>query len=165
MIVSGIIGTISTDEVLTVVPVKLVSSGTVFVSDEVMIVSSVVASILMDSKLLASAPPTSRSRFFLLRKKVRRCQPLCVFESVKCCKRGKMGREKSPGLKILWVWTIGTAAILVASVVRTRMHDMETMMNQEQAPKQNQNVAASRSVLTDETVLPESDREIAKELK
>ncbi|KAL0884511.1 hypothetical protein Bca101_008492 [Brassica carinata] len=132
MIVSGIIGTISTDEVLTVVPVKLVSSGTVFVSDEVMIVSSVVASILMDSK---------------------------------CCKRGKMGREKSPGLKILWVWTIGTAAILVASVVRTRMHDMETMMNQEQAPKQNQNVAASRSVLTDETVLPESDREIAKELK
>ncbi|KAJ0250814.1 Basic leucine zipper/W2 domain protein [Hirschfeldia incana] len=77
-----------------------------------------------------------------------------------------MGREKSPGLKILWVWTIGTAAILVASVVRTRMHDMETMMNQEQAPpKQNQNVAASHSVVTDETVLPESDREIAKELK
>ncbi|KAF2587964.1 hypothetical protein F2Q70_00042055 [Brassica cretica] len=74
-----------------------------------------------------------------------------------------MGREKkSPGLKILWVWTIGTAAILVASVVRTRMHDMETMMNQEQAPpKQNQN----HSVLTDETVLTESDREIAKELK
>ncbi|KAG5387495.1 hypothetical protein BRARA_I05428 [Brassica rapa] len=78
-----------------------------------------------------------------------------------------MGREKkSPGLKILWVWTIGTAAILVASVVRTRMHDMETMMNQEQAPpKQNQNVNAGHSVLTDETVLPESDREIAKELK
>ncbi|CDY09994.1 BnaC08g44570D [Brassica napus] len=78
-----------------------------------------------------------------------------------------MGREKkSPGLKILWVWTIGTAAILVASVVRTRMHDMETMMNQEQAPpKQNQNVNAGHSVLTDGTVLPESDREIAKELK
>ncbi|XP_013617003.1 PREDICTED: uncharacterized protein LOC106323415 [Brassica oleracea var. oleracea] len=58
-----------------------------------------------------------------------------------------MGREKkSPGLKILWVWTIGTAAILVASVVRTRMHDMETMMNQEQAPpKQNQNVNAGHS--------------------
>ncbi|KAF8103999.1 hypothetical protein N665_0181s0021 [Sinapis alba] len=77
-----------------------------------------------------------------------------------------MRREKSPGLKILWVWTLGTAAILVASVVRTRMHDMETIMNnQEQAPKQNQNITASRSVLTDETVLPESDREIAKELK
>lgn len=77
----------------------------------------------------------------------------------------KMGREKSPGLKILWVWTIGTAAILVASVVRTRMHDMETMMNQEQSPKQNQNITATHPVLTDETVLPESDREIAKELK
>nr|VDC64440.1 unnamed protein product [Brassica rapa] len=77
-----------------------------------------------------------------------------------------MGREKkSPGLKILWVWTIGTAAN-DDLVVRTRMHDMETMMNQEQAPpKQNQNVNAGHSVLTDETVLPESDREIAKELK
>ncbi|CAL9213884.1 unnamed protein product [Arabidopsis halleri] len=79
-----------------------------------------------------------------------------------------MGREKSPGLKILWIWTIGTAAILVTSVVRTRMQDMQTMMNQnqEQAPKENQNVSAGdSSVLTDETVLPESDREIAKELK
>ncbi|XP_006303458.2 uncharacterized protein LOC17898105 [Capsella rubella] len=79
-----------------------------------------------------------------------------------------MGREKSPGLKILWVWTIGTAAILVTSVVRTRMQDMQSMINQnqEQAPKQNQNGgAADSSVLTDETILPESDREIAKELK
>ncbi|CAG7900199.1 unnamed protein product [Brassica rapa] len=77
-----------------------------------------------------------------------------------------MGREKSPGLKILWVWTLGTAAILVASVVRTRMHDMESMMNQEQAPKQTQHITTGHSILTtDETVLPESDREIAKELK
>ncbi|XP_019091546.1 PREDICTED: uncharacterized protein LOC104739148 isoform X5 [Camelina sativa] len=79
-----------------------------------------------------------------------------------------MGREKSPGLKILWVWTIGTAAILVTSVVRTRMQDMQTMMNQnqEQAPKRNQNASAGdSSALTDETILPESDREIAKELK
>ncbi|VVA90148.1 unnamed protein product [Arabis nemorensis] len=76
-----------------------------------------------------------------------------------------MGREKSPGLKILWVWTLGTAAILVASVVRTRMQDMESMMNQEQAPKQNQNRSAGDSVLTDQPVLPESEREIAKELK
>ncbi|KAG7591086.1 hypothetical protein ISN45_Aa01g001520 [Arabidopsis thaliana x Arabidopsis arenosa] len=79
-----------------------------------------------------------------------------------------MGREKSPGLKILWIWTIGTAAILVTSVVRTRMQDMQSMMNQnqEQAPKENQNASAGdSSVLTDETVLPESDREIAKELK
>ncbi|CAH2038793.1 unnamed protein product [Thlaspi arvense] len=76
-----------------------------------------------------------------------------------------MGREKGPGLKILWVWTLGTAAILVTSVVRTRMKDMESMMNQEQAPKQNQNTSAGDSVLTDETVLPESDREIARQLK
>ncbi|KAG5391172.1 hypothetical protein IGI04_032713 [Brassica rapa subsp. trilocularis] len=73
-----------------------------------------------------------------------------------------MGREKSPGLKILWVWTLGTAAILVASVVRTRMHDMESMMNQEQAPKQTHHLTAAPS---DVTVLPDSDREIAKELK
>ncbi|AAF80124.1 EST gb/AV534270 comes from this gene [Arabidopsis thaliana] len=94
-----------------------------------------------------------------------------------------MGREKSPGLKILWVWTIGTAAsmilfltftefrheiiLLVTSVVRTRMQDMQTMMNQnqEQAPKENQNGSAGdSSVLMDETVLPESDREIAEKL-
>ncbi|KAL0649176.1 hypothetical protein Bca4012_091867 [Brassica carinata] len=73
-----------------------------------------------------------------------------------------MGREKSPGLKILWVWTLGTAAILVASVVRTRMHDMESMMNQEQAHKQTHHITAAPS---DVTVLPDSDREIAKELK
>ncbi|KAJ0236088.1 Basic leucine zipper/W2 domain protein [Hirschfeldia incana] len=73
-----------------------------------------------------------------------------------------MGREKSPGLKILWVWTLGTAAILVASVVRTRMQDMESMMNQDQTPKQTHHITAAPS---DVTVLPESDREIAKELK
>ncbi|CAN8311406.1 unnamed protein product [Cochlearia groenlandica] len=78
-----------------------------------------------------------------------------------------MGREKkSPGLKILWIWTLGTAAILVTSVIRTRMHDMESMMNQEQPPKQNQNTSAGNdSALMDEKVLPVSDREIAKELK
>ncbi|XP_010475322.1 PREDICTED: uncharacterized protein LOC104754754 isoform X1 [Camelina sativa] len=88
--------------------------------------------------------------------------------NVNLLKPREMGREKSPGLKILWVWTIGTAAILVTSVVRTRMQDMQTMIdqNQEQAPKQNQNGSAGdSSVLTDETILPESDREIAKELK
>lgn len=53
-------------------------------------------------------------------------------------------------------------AVLVASVVRTRMHDMESMMNQEQAPKQTHHLTAAPS---DVTVLPDSDREIAKELK
>jgi len=37
--------------------------------------------------------------------------------------------------------------------------------NQEQAPKENQNGSAGdSSVLMDETVLPESDREIAEKL-
>ncbi|XP_030472299.2 uncharacterized protein LOC115690177 [Syzygium oleosum] len=40
-----------------------------------------------------------------------------------------MARETSPGLKILWLWTFGTAAVLVTSVVRTRMQDMEKLMN------------------------------------
>ncbi|XP_010457712.1 PREDICTED: uncharacterized protein LOC104739148 isoform X2 [Camelina sativa] len=93
---------------------------------------------------------------------------LVIANVVDLIKLREMGREKSPGLKILWVWTIGTAAILVTSVVRTRMQDMQTMMNQnqEQAPKRNQNASAGdSSALTDETILPESDREIAKELK
>ncbi|KAI3417135.1 uncharacterized protein J3R85_014764 [Psidium guajava] len=42
-----------------------------------------------------------------------------------------MAREKSPGLKILWLWTFGTAAVLVTSVVRTRMQDMEKLMSAE----------------------------------
>ncbi|XP_048594273.1 uncharacterized protein LOC106363936 isoform X1 [Brassica napus] len=87
-------------------------------------------------------------------------QSFLILELTQLCL--KMGREKSPGLKILWVWTLGTAAILVASVVRTRMHDMESMMNQEQAPRQTHHLTAAPS---DVTVLPDSDREIAKELK
>ncbi|KAG6647466.1 hypothetical protein I3843_07G079200 [Carya illinoinensis] len=43
-----------------------------------------------------------------------------------------MPREKSPGLKILWLWTLGTAAILVTSVVRNRLRDMESLMNAQQ---------------------------------
>ncbi|XP_019059606.1 PREDICTED: uncharacterized protein LOC109117253 [Tarenaya hassleriana] len=80
-----------------------------------------------------------------------------------------MGREQNPGLKILWIWTFGTAAILVTNVVRTRLRDMEAMMNQGQRPDQNQresgNAPESDSVLTDGIILSESDREIAEELK
>ncbi|TQD94169.1 hypothetical protein C1H46_020217 [Malus baccata] len=47
-----------------------------------------------------------------------------------------MPRELSPGLKILWVWTLGTAAVLVTSVVRTRMRDMENLINTEQQQQQ-----------------------------
>ncbi|XP_038878707.1 uncharacterized protein LOC120070883 [Benincasa hispida] len=45
-----------------------------------------------------------------------------------------MAREKSPGLKILWVWTLGTAAILITSVARMRMRDMENIINSDQQP-------------------------------
>lgn len=40
-----------------------------------------------------------------------------------------MWKDKSPGLKILWLWTFGTAAVLVTNVVRTRMRDMEQFIN------------------------------------
>ncbi|KAK6911739.1 hypothetical protein RJ641_023832 [Dillenia turbinata] len=40
-----------------------------------------------------------------------------------------MAREKSPGLKILWLWTVGTAAVLVANVVTTRLRDMQNVIN------------------------------------
>ncbi|KAJ1695961.1 hypothetical protein LUZ63_012659 [Rhynchospora breviuscula] len=40
--------------------------------------------------------------------------------------------EKSAGLKILWVWTLGTAAILITNVVRTRLHDMDKLLRREE---------------------------------
>lgn len=78
-----------------------------------------------------------------------------------------MGRSWDHVYELYWP-VFYLFAVLVTSVVRTRMQDMQSMMNQnqEQAPKENQNVSAGdSSVLTDETVLPESNREIAKELK
>ncbi|KAL6977577.1 hypothetical protein U1Q18_026371 [Sarracenia purpurea var. burkii] len=42
-----------------------------------------------------------------------------------------MFKDKSPGVKILWLWAIGTAAILVTNVARTRLRDMEKLMNTE----------------------------------
>ncbi|KAK4780333.1 hypothetical protein SAY87_016439 [Trapa incisa] len=48
-----------------------------------------------------------------------------------------MAREKSAGLKILWLWTIGTAGVLVTFVVKSRLRDMERLMNaqQDQSPR------------------------------
>ncbi|KAK4721805.1 hypothetical protein R3W88_012038 [Solanum pinnatisectum] len=46
-----------------------------------------------------------------------------------------MWKDRGPGVKILWLWAIGTAGILVTSVVRTRLRDMEQFMNaQQQTP-------------------------------
>ncbi|XP_031277232.1 uncharacterized protein LOC116135660 [Pistacia vera] len=71
-----------------------------------------------------------------------------------------MARETSPGLKILWVWTIGTAAILVTNVVRTRLRDMQQVIDDGQ---QQQQSTVSDSILVDP--LPESDEGIIKEVK
>ncbi|KAM5561900.1 hypothetical protein ABKV19_022474 [Rosa sericea] len=76
-----------------------------------------------------------------------------------------MWRDKPPGLKILWVWTLGTAAVLVANVVRTRVRDMDTLMNnteehhQQQQQQQQQAAAADTETL----LLPESDQLIREE--
>ncbi|KAD4584088.1 hypothetical protein R6Q59_037034 [Mikania micrantha] len=40
-----------------------------------------------------------------------------------------MWKDKSPGVKILWVWTIGTAAVLVANVATNRVRDMNKIVN------------------------------------
>ncbi|KAF3452467.1 hypothetical protein FNV43_RR02900 [Rhamnella rubrinervis] len=66
-----------------------------------------------------------------------------------------MRREKSPGLKILWLWTIGTAAVLVASVVRTRMRDMEDFMKADQ--QQQQTTTPTDSVIVESNVLKEDE--------
>ncbi|BAT93447.1 hypothetical protein VIGAN_07241300 [Vigna angularis var. angularis] len=59
-----------------------------------------------------------------------------------------MAREpKSVGVKILWVWTFGTAAILVTNAMRTRMRDMEALMNAEQ--QQQHDSATTDSSLVD----------------
>ncbi|KAK6243913.1 hypothetical protein QUC31_010322 [Theobroma cacao] len=72
-----------------------------------------------------------------------------------------MAREKtSPGLKILWLWAIGTAAILVTNVVRTRIRDMEQIMNAQQQQQEN---AVPDSVIVD--TRPESNEGIVREVK
>ncbi|XP_020088546.1 uncharacterized protein LOC109710416 [Ananas comosus] len=61
--------------------------------------------------------------------------------------------EKSPGLKILWIWTLGTAAILVTNVVRTRLHDMEQLLREEDAAAAGANPTSPSSreqILKDE---------------
>ncbi|GMY13917.1 basic leucine zipper/W2 domain protein [Fagus crenata] len=70
-----------------------------------------------------------------------------------------MPREKSPGLKILWLWTLGTAAILVTTVVRTRLRDMDSFMN---AQQQDQQEPISSDVLLVDTV-PESEDVVREE--
>ncbi|CAK8565042.1 unnamed protein product [Lathyrus sativus] len=52
-------------------------------------------------------------------------------------------REKSPGLKILWIWTFGTAAILIANVMRTGLRDFQSAMKAEEQEQQQRNDSAT----------------------
>uniref|UniRef100_A0A0A0LY21 Uncharacterized protein n=1 Tax=Cucumis sativus TaxID=3659 RepID=A0A0A0LY21_CUCSA len=67
-----------------------------------------------------------------------------------------MVREKSPGLKILWVWTLGTAAILATSVVRMRLRDMENTVNFNS--DQQQSLHHQQTSSTDSFSLDDADK-------
>ncbi|XP_022149993.1 uncharacterized protein LOC111018274 [Momordica charantia] len=71
-----------------------------------------------------------------------------------------MAREKNPGLKILWVWTLGTAAILVTSVARMRMRDMETIINSDQQQSQPQQTFPTDSLPNGEGVIRDDTSQV-----
>nr|GMD36215.1 basic leucine zipper/W2 domain protein [Ipomoea batatas] len=61
-----------------------------------------------------------------------------------------MWKDRGPGVKILWLWTIGTAAVLVTSVVRTRLRDMDQQfMNATQQPPNPEALADSEILIDD----------------
>ncbi|KAK9673480.1 hypothetical protein RND81_12G170000 [Saponaria officinalis] len=66
-----------------------------------------------------------------------------------------MWKDKPTGIKILWVWTIGTALVLLTTVSRTRMHDMEKFMNETEHQHQQQHyregASAVDSVMSDDS--------------
>lgn len=62
-----------------------------------------------------------------------------------------MWKEKSPGVKILWIWTIGTAAILVANVATTRMRDLQIQMDTQQPIDPNPPSQVSEPVIADDS--------------
>ncbi|MFS7996545.1 hypothetical protein Hanom_Chr12g01131191 [Helianthus anomalus] len=72
-----------------------------------------------------------------------------------------MWKDKSPGVKILWVWTIGTAAVLVANVATSRVRDMNKIIN---APEESSSppvdLQTTDSILTDTVIDSSLDKEI-----
>ncbi|CAN6462432.1 unnamed protein product [Victoria cruziana] len=36
---------------------------------------------------------------------------------------------ENPGVRILWLWAIGTAGVMVTTVVKSRLRDMEALMD------------------------------------
>ncbi|WVZ87540.1 hypothetical protein U9M48_034163, partial [Paspalum notatum var. saurae] len=58
--------------------------------------------------------------------------------------------QKSPGLKILWIWTLGTAAIVVGGIVRMRVNDVQKILREEEEAAAAATSASSERVLKDE---------------
>ncbi|KAL3024553.1 hypothetical protein AAZX31_04G129400 [Glycine max] len=66
---------------------------------------------------------------------------------------------KSLGMKILWIWTFGTAIILVTNVMRARIRETKTLMNAEQQQQQQRqhDATTTASSLVDTLSLLSSD--------
>ncbi|CAH1446514.1 unnamed protein product [Lactuca virosa] len=63
-----------------------------------------------------------------------------------------MWKEKSPGVKILWIWTIGTAAVLVTNVATSRVRDMNKLLDSQEessSPHDIANPQTTDSIITD----------------
>ncbi|GJX12889.1 hypothetical protein Tco_0204647 [Tanacetum coccineum] len=95
-----------------------------------------------------------------------------------------MWKDKSPGVKILWVWTIGTAAgnqspyfrvystshalaklVLVANVATSRVRDMNKILNAQDEPSSSSSLSANNNdnnphgvdtIITDDHVVDSS---------
>ncbi|URE31640.1 hypothetical protein MUK42_26265 [Musa troglodytarum] len=75
-------------------------------------------------------------------------QPASIsLASAATAKRNMVTRwsEKSAGLKILWLWTLGTAAVLIANVATTRLRDMDNQSREEDAIRSQSDSAAAAS--------------------
>ncbi|KAI3762308.1 hypothetical protein L1987_52733 [Smallanthus sonchifolius] len=71
-----------------------------------------------------------------------------------------MWKDKSPGVKILWVWTIGTAAVLVANVATSRVRDMNKIINtHEESSPTPHNPQTTDSIITDKFIDSTLDKE------
>ncbi|KAI7725108.1 hypothetical protein M8C21_026479 [Ambrosia artemisiifolia] len=67
-----------------------------------------------------------------------------------------MWKDKSPGVKILWVWTIGTAAVLVANVATSRVRDMNKIINTPEESSSHPNDLQTTDSIITGTVLDSS---------
>ncbi|KAH9607689.1 hypothetical protein KSS87_010952 [Heliosperma pusillum] len=69
-----------------------------------------------------------------------------------------MWKDKPTGVKILWVWTIGTAVVLLTTVTRTRVRDMEKFINEsEQQQQYKEGVSGIDSGMADSSSFPSGD--------